>query len=255
MQLRVDGHVHLHPCFELVKALTHLAESLCTDGRHGVALLTEREGEVLLRGWIANGLPAGVRGEVCGDGVSVRVSVGTLPELVLVPGRQLVTTDGLEVLALCADLESPARMGFEETVAWATGQGALVVIPWGFGKWTGRRGSLVERLLLDAAGGVLVGDSTMRPNGCPGGRLLEEAAASGCRVLAGSDALPVRGEERFGGRYYVEGAHVGELRKPVEELRERLGRGEPMALGGTRPGWVGVLHRQIRYEWARRLGR
>jgi hypothetical protein len=229
MQLRVDGHVHLHPCFELVKALTHLAESLCTDGRHGVALLTEREGEVLLRGWIANGLPAGVRGEVCGD--------------------------GLEVLALCADLESPARMGFEETVAWATGQGALVVIPWGFGKWTGRRGSLVERLLLDAAGGVLVGDSTMRPNGCPGGRLLEEAAASGCRVLAGSDALPVRGEERFGGRYYVEGAHVGELRKPVEELRERLGRGEPMALGGTRPGWVGVLHRQIRYEWARRLGR
>jgi hypothetical protein len=255
MILRIDGHVHLHPCFDPLKALAQLSEALTGESVQAVALLTEREGEHLLRGWCEGALPAGVRGEVCGDAVSMRVRVGRSAPLLLVPGRQLVTTDGLEVLALCADLEVPDRMPLVETIDWADAQGALVVLPWGLGKWTGGRGGLLKRTLADSRGGVLLGDSTMRPDHCPGERIMHEAEAGGIQVLPGSDALPVGGEERRGGSYYAEVAYAGPLVDPTRELRELLSRGKALQRGGGRPGWGQVLRRQVAYEIRRRLGR
>jgi len=124
--------------------------------------------------------------------------------------------------------EFPDGESLADTVAAVTASGALVALPWGFGKWWGDRGRLVDQTLRSAGARRLsVGDN--------GGRLallapparITEFAREGFRVIPGTDPFPfARDYRRAGGFGFFAGvaaeetAPWGTLRAWLEALTE-----------------------------------
>jgi hypothetical protein len=113
-----------------------------------------------------------------------------------------VTAERLEVLALgCADTIPDGRP-VQEVIRQVSGCGALAVIPWGLGKWWGRRGRLV-RALLDAPDlpRFCLGDNGGRARVWRSPRLFTVARRRGMSVLPGSDPLPLPSHVTRAGSY------------------------------------------------------
>ena len=126
--------------------------------------------------------------------------------LVVIAGRQVVTAERLEVLAL--GLVEPVEGGLsvEETVLRVQGRGALAVLPWGLGKWIGERGEAVARLIdtpPGRAGGLVLGDNAGRPGLGPRPPLFDMAAAKRMTLLPGSDPLPIASAQHHACSYGV----------------------------------------------------
>ena len=115
--------------------------------------------------------------------------------LVVIAGRQVVTAERLEVLAIGMSEAVEGGLSLEDTVLRVQGRGALAVLPWGLGKWLGERGEAVARLIDRQAGrgggGLVLGDNAGRPALGPRPPLFDMAAAKRMTLLPGSDPLPI----------------------------------------------------------------
>ena len=118
-------------------------------------------------------------------------------------GRQLVSREGLEVLALLC--RADFRDG--ETAAVLVDQvraaGGIPVLPWGFGKWLGKRGRILEELCNHRDRSFFLGDNGGRPSLLPLARPLRRVVRDGGRLVSGSDPLPLAGEEERVGAYGI----------------------------------------------------
>ncbi len=214
----LDAHAHLHDGFDVVRLLERAhanlsaaARTLGPAGEAGsvlallVAALPGSNADLRVRvradpggGWTVR--PAGEAGSV--------LAVRGEDRLLLLPARQLATREGLEVLVAGADPSGEPEAGGRVEASLArivsrtsAGRG-LAVVPWGFGKWWGRRGRVLRDLVVRRGreSGVLLGDSALRPWGLPGARVLRRARRAGVGFLCGSDPLPLPGQEaRVGG--------------------------------------------------------
>lgn len=204
----VDAHVHLHRCFAPAAFLDAAARNVAAAAAAwglpgdtpGVLLLAEQAG-VDAFGALAGGPP--LEGWTLGpitEAVSLRATGPGRPPLILVAGRQLVSAEGLEVLALGTRQAWPEGRPAAALIEAALQAGALVVLPWGFGKWWGRRGALARRLLA-ADPRLCAGDNGGRPAGVPRPRGLGLAARAGRLVLPGTDPLPLPAEVGKAGRF------------------------------------------------------
>jgi hypothetical protein len=210
----VDAHVHFHAGFErgsfLDAATTSFAAASARLGRTpatttGVLIFTEcagahffqefREsaGEAWPGGWVA-------RRTAEPASLAARREDGS--QLLLLAGRQIVTRERLELLALACDAEFPDGVPVESSIEEVERAGGLAVLPWGFGKWTFDRGRRVADLLRHrGADGLLLGDSGGRPALWPRPALIREAEHRGVGILSGSDPLPLPGEIRRVGSF------------------------------------------------------
>ena len=83
--------------------------------------------------------------------------------MLIVAGRQIVSDEGLEILALaCREPIEDGRPA-STIVAELSARDALVVLPWGAGKWLGERGRLLGRLLAQEQGGIVAGRQWRTP--------------------------------------------------------------------------------------------
>ncbi len=122
--------------------------------------------------------------------------------LYLLAGQQIVTAERLEVLAPATIAKTRDGLSLPETVDTIRRQGGLAVLPWGAGKWLGKRGQLVDAFLKNTSPEHLfVGDNGGRPIFWPRPSQFNTAANRGIRLLPGSDPLPLPGEERRVGSY------------------------------------------------------
>ncbi|MFQ6550868.1 hypothetical protein AAD018_000815 [Aestuariibius insulae] len=126
--------------------------------------------------------------------------------IAIVAGRQIVTKERLEVLALGMPAPPSDGLSLDETVADITEKQALAVLPWGVGKWMGDRGNHVASLIdrRTAPREIFLADSAVRPRLWPRPSLLDQAEKAGWLCLAGSDPLPLRGDVARTGRYGIE---------------------------------------------------
>jgi len=236
--LIADAHVHIHDCFDLSLFL-HAAFSnfrhavlriSCDRSYTPVLLLTEGRGQRVFRrlseeaekGRDAIGQrSAGIfRFYPTGEPESLRIENAERQSLFLVSGRQIVTAERLEVLALATVAEIPDGLPLRKTVAYVEKEGALAVIPWGFGKWSGkRRGVLIEYLVSRREASFFLGDNGGRPNFLRFPDIQREAPGVSLKVLPGSDALPFPSELRKVGTFGFTLQEELDLRRPGTTMK------------------------------------
>ena len=207
----VDAHAHLHPGFDLARSLGAAAANFrratlalgAAASSRACMFLVEAEGTAPFRRLSSDSLPGGWRQARTAEPASLLLVHDDHPPMVVVRGRQLRTAEGLEVLAVGVPdqggNELRDRRPIADTVRRAAGAAAVVILPWGFGKWRGRRARLMRATLRGSLPPrVFVGDTGNRPRLLPYPVLLREARAGGMWVLPGSDPLPL-------------GSHAGRL--------------------------------------------
>ncbi len=259
-EILLDAHVHFHAAFSrrlfFDGALSNLRSAAAELGLAadtvGCLMFTESRGaqafEVFLQE--ANGAPRS-DGERCWsfertdeDNSLWAVRDPNPRRLLLIAGRQLVTREGLEVLALGCRAEladgEPLRAAIDATLA----AGAIPIVPWGFGKWWGRRGALLAELLQrPGERRFFVGDNGGRAALLPRPRLFETAAQNGIFVLPGSDPLPFAPQTTKAGRCGFHLQATLDQRRPAEQLLAMLRHCEsqPRVFGRyeSLPGFVG----------------
>lgn len=232
----VDAHVHVHSCFSAealfdgaLRNFRRAASDLGHSEAVGCLMLAEMAGAHWFRR---------ARQE---DESSLLVERGT-ERLVVVAGRQIVTRERLEVLALGRDADIPDGLPLSEALLRVRESGALPVLPWGFGKWWGRRGALVEETIARNEGELYLGDNSgrLRLAGMP--RLLREARERGLIVLPGTDPLPFPDQAGRAGSFGFVLEGPLDLRRPAEDLlrRVRTLREQPRTYGRgeTLPGFL-----------------
>ena len=263
-KLLVDGHVHFHECFTwktfLDGAAANFARArtaLALDHQSpGCLMFTESAGMNQFRRLAEHpdlARLAGWRAE-CHDGNALTFSHGTREVIVLVAGRQIVTTEGLEVLALgCAD-ELPDGRPIDDVIRDVSARGALPAIPWGFGKWGGRRGQRLRGLIEDdTVPQFYLADNGGRAGQLPRPSLFAWAERQGMVVLGGSDPLPLpRDVARAGSFGFILDGWPSST-EPAAAIKSRL-----RALAGSPPtfGQLSSLRQMVRAQvglrWQRR---
>lgn len=171
----------------------------------------------------------------------------------VVAGRQLVTKERLEVLALATSAKISDGKPLADTVKEVRDRGGLAVLPWGFGKWVGKRGRILTDFLESTSPvSLFVGDNGGRPKFWPRPAPFDLAAHRGIRLLPGSDPLPLDGEELRAGSYGVmlEGNCTDAT--PVSDLKRLLLDGnKSISPYGKRPGAWQFFRTQLGLRLAR----
>ena len=202
-----DGHVHLHPRFDLAEGLRsalgnfrRVQDSMNTPDQCVLCLsITETNGSrdlERLRGALERGRLPQWGCHSTQDG-SLWLEYTDGPEVLVLPGRQVATAERLEILALACTADVPDGLPLAEALDHALAADAIAVIPWGFGKWFAARGRVVSKSLRRAQRRtVFLGDNGGRLAITPPPRLFEWAHHHDILILAGSDPLPLARQER-----------------------------------------------------------
>jgi hypothetical protein len=266
MLLIADTHVHLYDGYDLDRAFSSAFVNL---GRLRAAAAAETTQPYAFALFLAERHdchaferlrePAGAR-EVnrhrlaeTPDAEVLSVTNAAGEALYLVAGRQIVTRERLEVLALATSGPVPDGGDILDTVARVRGAGGVPVLAWAPGKWLGRRGRVVRSVLRDSApSALLVGDTSMRPRGWATPRLMREAARRGFTVVGGTDPLPFAGQEAVIGRYGIAAGAALEADAPRAGLRGALTAGAGcLSLAGRRDSMVAVAARLVRHRFGK----
>jgi hypothetical protein len=282
MLIAADTHVHVYRDYDVAAALSHgLANltRLATESPRGggdgdsptegessaehdplaVLFLAEARGSHffvdLHQGRLAERLP-GWSIDRASDNAALWATSPEGGRILVVAGRQLVTAERLELLALATAAELPERLELAASVAAARDEGAVPVLSWAPGKWTFQRGEAVAAVIESAhPNELLVGDTTLRAGGAEP-RLMTRARRLGLKVVAGSDPLPIGGEEPILGTYGTTWHGEIEIDRPVDSLRHMLlDPAVPVTIVGERTSWPGVFSRLARHTLASKLGR
>ncbi len=210
--LIIDSHVHIHDCFDLSTFFESAAincQAQATAQQHqgqilGVMLLTESSWDH----WFQTLASWAEKGQTIENHASVTWSFHRTDEdftlytrssqgmnLLIVAGRQIVTKEKLEVLGLLTNQRFQDGVSIEEAIQHVKESGGVPVIPWGFGKWWGTRGTILTQLMNSSVmTNVFLGDNSGRPNFLPYPSQFSLAAQLGIRIFPGSDPLPFLSE-------------------------------------------------------------
>ncbi|HJU64656.1 MAG TPA: hypothetical protein VJ596_03220 [Gemmatimonadaceae bacterium] len=261
--LLVDVHVHFHPGYDPAAFFraAHVnfaaaATSFAITAWRGVLCFTESAGAHYFRSFREAGAVAGGawRFEPTAEDISVVAHGPGGEQLVVVAGRQMVTREGLEVLALGTAAELPDGLQLEEAVHLCLSQDVVPVVPWGFGKWWFARGLQLAALLRSSVGPqVFLGDNGGRLRFASAPRHFALARALKRPILRGSDPLPFPDEVVRPGRYGVVLEGPVDLTRPGASLKALL-RGlatQPPAFG-QRVGLAAFTRAQIVMQWQKR---
>lgn len=209
----VDAHVHLHVPANALSDLRQAAAGFTAVGNGknpAVIMLAERAGYDVFRLLESQLALTGEPESLWFEHADRR--------LLIVAGRQIITAEGLEVLGLATRMQVPDGLPVERVLDRLEEADAITVLPWGAGKWLGRRGKIVDRLLATARPGHLfLGDNGGRP-----GWWQVPQFSAGLPILAGSDPLPLPGSARKIGCY---GSVIGTAlsdEQPAKSLKHAL---------------------------------
>lgn len=260
--LIADGHVHAHsfapgPFLDaavanLERAAAGLADR--TGARLPYLLLVETDREDFFER--ASRRPSSwgswrIRPTAEPEALLAEDAAGRL--LVLVAGQQIPTRRGLEVLAIGTLDRVGTGLPFGEALNAVLDSAALAVIPWGFGKWWGERGRLVERELYRAVSpSLFLGDNGGRLWWTPRPRLMEGAEARGVRILPGSDPLPFPDQSTRVGRAGFVASGRLDTHRPLAALVAALARGAPVRRFRDGERTLPFIRSQIRMQLHKR---
>ncbi len=253
---RLDAHVHLHARFDAAAFLDHAVRNargnaaLCFTECAGVHRFRELRDAPSVGPWRL----------VQTDEPESCIALRGERAVVLVAGRQVVTSERLEVLAIATDACLPDGQALNATIDAALAAGAIPVLPWAFGKWWGGRGRAVASC-LESRSDVFVADQAGRPAGALEPAILGLARERGMFNLPGSDPLQldhhIARPASYGCTLTDGGSDTFELdgRRPAADLRAKLHRlTTSPPVRGARVSPAGFVRDQIAVRLASRGG-
>lgn len=257
MLIIADAHVHLYRLYRLSAALDAAARNLeapadavralfLAERRDHDVFLELRDGTLTVAGWTVERTP---------EAAALVLNHAELGRLHVLAGRQVITREKLEILALLTDARFAEGEPIGDTVAAVAGAGGLPVLNWAPGKWLFARRPVVRAAIESATpGSLLLGDTSLRPACLPESRLMREGRTRGLTVLAGSDPLPFRGEESRIGSYGIAFECAFDPARPAASLRAALAASPGIRTVGRRPLLPTTALRLFRNEIVRRRG-
>lgn len=210
--LLIDAHVHIYDCFDLEKFFDSAYANFKSAAKRlghgsdftGILLLAETSNENWFRhiSDYADGKDLPFDKEIgnweirhTNENCSLCVRSEDSGELILIAGRQIITAEGLEVLALATTESFKDGTSIKKLIAEVKEKDSIPVIPWGVGKWLGKRGKIVKDIIKsNMNSSVYIGDNGNRPFFWPRSSLFKLAEQSRIHVLPGSDPLPLASE-------------------------------------------------------------
>ncbi len=248
-----DTHLHLYPCYDLDRAFSGLIDRLaaadaqaprfgCLAERHDCHFYARLlQGEIKLCDFTL---------EETGKLQLVLSRNHDGSRLTLLPGRQIVAAERIEVLALCTDALFADGTPAAELIHSIQAQNGVPVLPWSPGKWFFQRGKVIAQLLRSfTPQNLLIGDVSLRPHGWPLPLLMRPAKRLGYQIISGSDPLPFPGEEEQFGRLGSRIACAEQNLHPADTLRSLLAGKAEAASTGRRSSPLELL-RRLRYNAA-----
>jgi hypothetical protein len=255
-----DAHVHLYDCFDLEQLLdsaigNFLREVDSPEKRPAFSaflFLAETKDEDWFRrssNRTREGqTKAGEKGQwdllPTNEDYSLYARLNGEEGLYIIAGRQIRTEENLEVLALGTIQDFQERAPLEDLIVQIGQAGAIPVIPWGVGKWIGRRGKVVKDLLeKKELPAFSLGDNRNRPLFWPKPFLFRQAEERGIPILPGSDPLPFPSEIRQIGRFGFKVRGLTDPDNPFRDIKKILR--DPVA----KPRTYGSRENPWRFFW------
>lgn len=254
MQIIVDTHVHIYSRFLTTGLFADIAGRMdrLSDGREhvNVLCLTERNDCRWFREMKAAG-PARYDGYtielIAGDDLSIAVCCAGAARLYVMAGRQVVTQERLEVLALIYDEDIVDGAPVRDVINAVVASGGVPVLAWAPGKWMFARHAVVSDLLAKEMNGrLLVGDTAIRPQKWREPGLMKFARDRGLTVIAGTDPLPMAGEEKYIGTYCSALDGKFDHARPSISMKKLLTGPSQVRSAGRRCGNLEALGRLVR---------
>lgn len=254
-----DAHIHFYPEYDAALAL-HLAKENFIQAGRGLQrgdnpiyalCLTERADCHFFRSLReSKSFPGMAEVKILEVGGALKLILPESDEIFIIPGRQIISSERIEILAFGSDIEIPDRkFQSDRLFELIKKAGGLPVINWAPGKWWFKRGNIVSQMISSAsAGELLLCDTTLRPLGYCEPCLMRKANSKGVKILRGSDPLPIRGEEAMLGRYLTRADADFDEASPVDSLKRILT--DPtikLEAGGRRSNIFEWLTRMVKF--------
>ena len=197
MRYHVDTHVHVYNCYEpedflsLAIRNSDLAGSgatlvLCLTESSGFNFFQELKSRASTQSSIAGWLVSDIQ-----DQPAVLLQKSD-QKIIFIAGRQIITKQGLEVLALFNDLQYEDGGDIQTIIDRINDNEGIAVLPWGVGKWLGKRGSMITDLLdSNSPEKFAIADISARAALWPLPGQFKLASTSGYSSLYGTDPLPL----------------------------------------------------------------
>jgi hypothetical protein len=176
----------------------------------------------------------------------------------ILAGRQLISRENLELLALGSQVYVPDKTFSLEALAgkvWDSG--GIPVLPWGVGKWLGKRGAVIDHYISRKHDfPVVLGDNGNRPVFWPPPRQFLTAAQMNCSFISGSDPLPLAGHAQRVGTYggWI-AKHQLSARSPIEDLKALVTQPDCLSCFGKKTGAFQFFRDQLLVNHKKRLSR
>jgi hypothetical protein len=236
----IDAHVHLHDCFNLISFFNHAEKNIlntesCSIKPKNIScylFLTEASNENYFEkiqetsaDSFRNSLHKtnGWKFYPTSEPFSIIITNDTGFRIILIAGQQLQTTEGLEVLAVAPKRKLVEGKPIEQMISEVFGAEGIAIVPWGFGKWMGRRGTVLKGFIERSKSSLFfLGDNRGRPRFLPDPILFRHAKQKFIRILPGSDPLPFPSEVRRVGSFGL--SFTGEIssEKPFGDLKQKI---------------------------------
>lgn len=259
-QWPIDGHVHFHRSTLVTRTLDAAAENFRRmrpdrRGLLGALLLCQSASERVFEQLAEQRSSGDWQIAPAANEPETLLARKAGSSVAIVCGRQVRARGGLEVLALGTRQVFPDGASFSETLANVRASGAFAVIPWGFGKWFGKRGDVVaESLRALGPGNIAVGDNGSRLAMMSTPALISDSARKGFRVLPGTDPFPFAGDYDRVGRFGFLADTALDEAAPWHTLRAWLeSRTESPRTFGEPSGPVRFVRNQIGIQFYNRL--
>jgi len=172
---------------------------------------------------------------------------------VFYPGWQWVTSESLELLTIGDRSTLSEFTPLQDWLPTITNSGGVALLPWGFGKWTGARGKIIEKWKDSLPRGAYFADSYNRPAKTLGWK---DIFAGSKGRLDGSDPLPMCDEEavffRKGMMWTAPEGEYLETWKNSRQLAQWLTeKGTDLRSWGESPTLTKAIRRQFRLRLKR----
>lgn len=232
----VDSHCHLHDINDLGTVLDHAAISFhkaaeqnnIVPGWLGVLVFTDSAKSTSfshIRVMASSGDEQRLKVddwniELTDEDCSMKAENSKGVTIFICAGQQIVTAERLELLSLFKATRIADAYPVKDCISQVQDQGGLPVLPWGVGKWLGKRGKIVSQLIKTSRpGSLFLGDNSARPKSWARVGQFAQAEKLGIPILRGTDPLDVKKKTKWGGEFGFIVAGTLLENRPAESLR------------------------------------